>query len=112
LKDSPPGEFYVPSKFLTDHLVAVFLTGIFYTNPNTRSNFKNAKAALFHDITFANMEHPDTFPQKWPELTKTLMAIRNDVKFKSYKAAKAPILGDADDIKIKTALTDPTSEIP
>jgi hypothetical protein len=112
LKDARPGEFYVPAKFLTDHLISVFLTGIFYTNPNTRSNFKNAKAALYHDIKFANLDHPDTFPQKWPDLQKTLMAIKNDIHFKSYKAAKAPIVSEKDDFMIKQYLTDDGSDLP
>lgn len=97
-------EFYVPKKYLTDKNLSVFLTGVFYTNTKTRSNLKNAKAALFHDIQFAQMKSPLTNESDWPLLTKTLMGIKNDVNFKAYRPAKSEIVGEEDDYKIMSHL--------
>lgn len=104
--------FSVPKFFLRDKDIAIFLTAVWNRNTRTKSNYKNAKAALFREIKFAGMKNPPENSDLWPEVTKTVMSIENSEEFRSYCAAKAEILSTKDDFTIFEGLLDERSKIP
>lgn len=108
------GDLKIPGKYLTDKLVAIFLTGVFYNNTKTRSNVKSAYATILRDVTFAGLQGPKDADgkTKWPEVYRTMMGIHNDPNFKGYRATKSEIVGAEDDYTILQELTDIHSKLP